>query len=85
MVTENMQLYDCPSLAVRGILVNSHLVSSMAVLISIPFSWLVSKIYRFTPNTCMLKGIGIGLLIMVLQDFAYIALTSMVIHGRHPM
>ena len=85
MVAETMQLYGCPSLAVWGIVVvNPTFVSSMVLLTYIPISRFWQKIHRFTPN--MLKRIGIGLLMMVMQDCAYIALTSLpVVHGKSPM
>ena len=85
MVAMNMQLYSCPPFAVWGILVfNPASLSSMVVLISIPVVWFVPKFYRLTPN--MLKRIGIGLFMMVLQDFAYIGLTSLpAALGKSPM
>ena len=86
LVAENMQLYGCPDLAVLDIFVyNPGFISSIVILIPIPtISWFLLKLYRFTPN--MLKKIGIGMLMMVLQDFSYIALSSLpVIDNKEPM
>ena len=85
-VAEHMQFYSCPnSLVVWGILVyNPGFVSSIVVLISIPTTWFLPNIHRFTPN--LLKRIGIGMLMMVLQDFVYIALSSLpVISNKEAM
>ena len=85
VVVKNMQLYGCPSLVVWGIfVVNPSFVSSIVVLISIPLFSFLPKIYRFTLN--LLKRIGIGLVMMTLQDFFYIALTSLpAVNGEYSM
>ena len=78
-------IYSCLSLAVWGLLVvNPAFVSSFVVVIHIPTSWFVPKIYRFTP--IMLKGIGTGLLMLDLQDLIYIALTCLpTVQDKSPM
>ena len=85
LVLENVQLHGCPSLTVWKTLVyNLGFVSSMVILIAILSLWFSPKIYGFTPN--MVKRIGIEIMIMALQDFVYIALSSLpVISKKHAM
>ena len=73
-IVHHMQKYSCPSLAVWGLFTfNPTSTTSLVVLISIPVMKCLPKIHKFTPN--MLKQIGIGLMILVIQDIIYSLLT----------
>ena len=75
-VASHMEPFKCPSFIAWALLdFNPTFVSSMVVLISIPFIRCLPNAYKFTPN--MLKRIGIGLVFLVVQDLIYAALLAL--------
>ena len=50
-------------------------MSSMVVLLGIPFVMWLPKVHRFSPN--MLKRTGIRLLVLVTQDIMYMAMLAL--------
>ena len=72
----HMERYSCPSVIIWGLLaLNPGFLSSMVVLISIPLFEFMPNIHKFAPN--MLKRMGIGLIILLIQDCFYIALAAL--------
>ena len=74
-IVHHMQQYSCcPSLIVWELFsFNPTSTTSLIVLISIPVLKCLPNIHKYTPN--MLKRIGIGLILLVLQELIYIFLS----------
>ena len=67
MVTDHMQTYCRPSMIVWGLLAfNPCSIIFVVVLLVIPLFQCCPKLHKLTPN--ILKGIGFGLLLLVIQD-----------------
>ena len=74
-IAQNMERYSCPSLTVWFTLVYNPLhISLLITALTIPLVRCMPNLYRYTPN--MLKRMGIGLLLLLLQELAYTALLA---------
>ena len=81
LAARHLQQYSCPSLTVWVLFAfNPAFVSSTVILISIPLAQYLPKCYKYTPN--MLKRIGIGLIMLVLQDLAYTSLMVATVYEK---
>ena len=73
-IAHHMQWYSCPSLIVWELFTfNPTFTTGLVVLVSIPVVKCLPKIHKYTPN--MLKRIGIGLILLVVQELIYIFLS----------
>ena len=74
-ISHYIQKHSCSSSSVLGIVAyNPTFTSSMVVLLGIPLINCLPKVHRLTLN--MLKRIGIGLLVLVVQDIMYSAMIA---------
>ena len=74
-IAQHMEHYSCPSLTVWFTLVYNPLhISLLIIALTIPLVHCMPNLHRSTPN--MLKRMGIGLVLLLLQELAYTALLA---------
>ena len=81
LAARNLQRYSCPTLNIWYLLAfNLAFASSLVVLILIPLLRHLPQCHRYTPN--MLKRIGIGLFMLLLQDLVYSYLMAVPVYEQ---